>query len=121
MRRNKKMADGIDEIMQSKPVFVVIGAAHLPYEHGVLSLLEDRGYTRLYKVCDWINRADIRKVKASRWGSACTAISTYTNRFEKDLKPVKKRSINDLIYRFLGFGSPTFSMFFFASSAFFTK
>lgn len=45
IRRNKKMADGIDGIMQSKPVFVVIGAAHLPYEHGVLSLLKDRGYT----------------------------------------------------------------------------
>lgn len=44
-RRNQKMADGIEKIMQEAPVFVVIGAAHLPYEHGVLNLLKRKGYS----------------------------------------------------------------------------
>src|SRR5690606_29823571 len=43
--RNQKMANGIDKIMKDKPVFVIIGAAHLPYEHGVLNLLHQKGYT----------------------------------------------------------------------------
>lgn len=43
--RNNKMAEGIDSIMKEKPVFVIIGAAHLPYEHGVINLLNSKGYT----------------------------------------------------------------------------
>jgi uncharacterized protein YbaP (TraB family) len=45
IKRNTKMANGIDAIMQKHPVFVIIGAAHLPYENGVLNLLTKKGYT----------------------------------------------------------------------------
>lgn len=42
--RNKVMANGIDQLLQEKTVFIVIGAAHLPYEFGVLNLLAQKGY-----------------------------------------------------------------------------
>lgn len=45
IKRNTKMANGIDAIIQKRPVFVIIGAAHLPYENGVLNLLVKKGYT----------------------------------------------------------------------------
>jgi len=44
MNRNKVMADGIDRLLQNKTVFIVIGAAHLPYKFGVLNLLTQKGY-----------------------------------------------------------------------------
>lgn len=43
-QRNLGMARGIDSLIQIRPVFVIIGAAHLPYEDGVLSLLWEKGY-----------------------------------------------------------------------------
>jgi uncharacterized protein YbaP (TraB family) len=43
-RRNIGMARGIDSVMQICSVFVVIGAAHLPYKDGVLQLLYEKGY-----------------------------------------------------------------------------
>lgn len=43
--RNKVMADGINQLLQEKPVFIVIGASHLPYEFGVLNLLAQKGYS----------------------------------------------------------------------------
>ena len=43
--RNKVMADGIDQLLQEKPVFIVIGASHLPYEFGVLNRLAQKGYS----------------------------------------------------------------------------
>ncbi len=42
--RNKGMADGIDNLLSKKTAFIIIGAAHLPYENGVLALLEKKGY-----------------------------------------------------------------------------
>lgn len=42
--RNKVMANGIDRILQKNSVFVIIGAAHLPYKFGVLNLLSQKGY-----------------------------------------------------------------------------
>lgn len=42
--RNKGMADGIDNLIMKRPTFVMIGAAHLPYENGVLNLLAKKGY-----------------------------------------------------------------------------
>ena len=43
--RNKKMADGIESLInEKKRAFVMIGAAHLPYETGVLNLLLQKGY-----------------------------------------------------------------------------
>lgn len=44
IERNKVMADGIDRLISEKTVFVMIGAAHLPYKYGVLNLLTQRGY-----------------------------------------------------------------------------
>lgn len=43
--RNKNMARGIDLIIQDHPVFVIIGAAHLPYKNGVINQLAMKGYT----------------------------------------------------------------------------
>lgn len=42
--RNRVMADGIERLSQENTVFVVIGAAHLPYKYGVLNILAQRGY-----------------------------------------------------------------------------
>lgn len=42
--RNRVMADGIDRLLRENTVFVVIGAAHLPYKYGVLNILSQRGY-----------------------------------------------------------------------------
>ena len=42
--RNIGMAEGIDNLIKERPTFIIIGAAHLPYEHGVLNLLTKKGY-----------------------------------------------------------------------------
>ena len=44
--RNKVMAAGIDSLLQRKrkSIFIIIGAAHLPYNSGVLSRLAKKGY-----------------------------------------------------------------------------
>jgi uncharacterized protein YbaP (TraB family) len=42
--RNHRMADRIDSIAQDEPIFVAIGALHLPGEEGVISLLRKKGY-----------------------------------------------------------------------------
>lgn len=43
--RNRVMADGIERLSRENTVFVVIGAAHLPYKYGVLNILAQRGYS----------------------------------------------------------------------------
>lgn len=46
--RNRIMADKISEFLngeQSKTYFVVVGAAHYIGDHGIIELLEDKGYT----------------------------------------------------------------------------
>ena len=43
--RNKIMVKGIDTLAQQKSIFIGIGAAHLPGEKGVISLLKKKGYT----------------------------------------------------------------------------
>ena len=49
--RNTGMAEKIDSLMNIKSLFVAIGAAHLPYENGVLNLLEQKGcIIRPYKI-----------------------------------------------------------------------
>jgi uncharacterized protein YbaP (TraB family) len=43
--RNNGMANGIEKLLkENKRVFVMIGAAHLPYETGVLNLLSQKGF-----------------------------------------------------------------------------
>ena len=43
--RNNGMAEKIAKMIRKKSVFIAIGAAHLPYENGVLNLLVRKGYT----------------------------------------------------------------------------
>ncbi|MCW5516365.1 TraB/GumN family protein [Muriicola sp. Z0-33] len=43
--RNENMAHSLDSVMQTAKVFAGIGAAHLPGEQGVISLLRQKGYT----------------------------------------------------------------------------
>ena len=43
--RNENMAKRLDSVMHDNKVFTGIGAAHLPGEKGVISLLRTRGYT----------------------------------------------------------------------------
>ncbi|NAS10855.1 TraB/GumN family protein [Poritiphilus flavus] len=43
--RNRNMAHSLDSVMRHGKVFAGIGAAHLPGEQGVISLLRDKGYT----------------------------------------------------------------------------
>ncbi len=43
--RNKNFAKNMDSLMHLKSVFTAIGAAHLPGEMGVISLLRSMGYT----------------------------------------------------------------------------
>ena len=43
--RNDNMAHSLDSVMRTAKVFAGIGAAHLPGEHGVISLLRNKGYT----------------------------------------------------------------------------
>lgn len=44
IKRNHKMADGIDTLIRKKSLFVAIGAAHLAGQEGVLQLLRKKGY-----------------------------------------------------------------------------
>jgi hypothetical protein len=43
--RNLRMADRIAGYIQQQPVFVAIGALHLPKQGGVIELLRQKGYT----------------------------------------------------------------------------
>ncbi len=43
--RNENMANSLDSVMKTAKVFAGIGAAHLPGELGVISLLRQKGYT----------------------------------------------------------------------------
>lgn len=45
VRRNKVMANSIEEIMQNKTVFAAVGTAHLPGKDGVIQLLREKGFT----------------------------------------------------------------------------
>ena len=42
--RNRNMALKADSMMQDNTIFLMIGAAHLPFSSGVLQLLQDKGY-----------------------------------------------------------------------------
>jgi uncharacterized protein YbaP (TraB family) len=49
--RNNGMVAKIDSIINSKSLFIAIGAGHLPYENGVLNLLAQKGYIiKPYKI-----------------------------------------------------------------------
>ncbi|MDX1314858.1 MAG: TraB/GumN family protein, partial [Eudoraea sp.] len=43
--RNEQMTEKLDSVMHKTKVFAGIGAAHLPGEQGVISLLRNKGYT----------------------------------------------------------------------------
>ena len=42
--RNRNMADRADKLIRQQPIFMAIGAAHLPGKNGVLNLLHEKGY-----------------------------------------------------------------------------
>lgn len=49
-RRNRRMAENINTLLQHAKSFVAVGAMHLPGDDGILSLLQEYGYTvtRIY-------------------------------------------------------------------------
>lgn len=44
-QRNRNMVERLVPVLQRGATFVVVGAAHLPFEYGVLQLLRDKGFT----------------------------------------------------------------------------
>ena len=42
--RNHHMAEKADYLIKQQPIFIAIGAAHLPGKDGVLNLLREKGY-----------------------------------------------------------------------------
>lgn len=44
-KRNRLWADQLIPALETKPSLVAVGALHLPGEHGLLTLLQDAGYT----------------------------------------------------------------------------
>lgn len=42
--RNRNMALQADSLMQDKTIFIMVGAAHLPFSTGILYLLQEKGY-----------------------------------------------------------------------------
>jgi uncharacterized protein YbaP (TraB family) len=45
VKRNKNWIPQISKMVQEKPIFIAVGAGHLPGEQGVLKLLQEAGYT----------------------------------------------------------------------------
>jgi uncharacterized protein YbaP (TraB family) len=45
VKRNKNWQERIPKIIQSKPTFIGVGAAHLGGKNGMIQLLKDLGYT----------------------------------------------------------------------------
>lgn len=60
--RNKVMATGMDHIMQSgETLFTAVGAAHLPGEKGIISLLRKKGYQVSPVICNnFLNPDSVR-------------------------------------------------------------
>ena len=42
--RNQKWAEMLPAQMQEKPLFIAVGALHLPGENGMINLLRQKGY-----------------------------------------------------------------------------
>jgi uncharacterized protein YbaP (TraB family) len=42
--RNKRMVESLLPSLSEGPVFVAVGALHLPGEHGIIQLLRDSGF-----------------------------------------------------------------------------
>jgi uncharacterized protein YbaP (TraB family) len=45
VKRNQNWIPQISKMVQEKPIFIAVGAGHLPGEHGVLKLLQEAGYS----------------------------------------------------------------------------
>ena len=45
VKRNQNWIPQISKMVQEKPIFIAVGAGHLPGEQGVLKLLQEAGYT----------------------------------------------------------------------------
>jgi uncharacterized protein YbaP (TraB family) len=45
VKRNQNWIPQISKMVQDKPIFIAVGAGHLPGEQGVLKLLQEAGYT----------------------------------------------------------------------------
>lgn len=45
VKRNQNWIPQISKMVQEKPIFIAVGAGHLPGEQGVLNLLQEAGYT----------------------------------------------------------------------------
>lgn len=43
-QRNRKWVDSLDLLLPNKPLLIAVGAAHLPGEQGLISLLKKRGF-----------------------------------------------------------------------------
>ena len=44
-RRNQTIVASIDRLIEGNSLFVLVGAAHLPGENGVLNMLKEKEYT----------------------------------------------------------------------------
>ncbi len=64
--RNKVMASSIERIIKTKSLFSAVGTAHLPGEHGIISLLRRDGYTVTPVKAEFTGVADTFKVDENK-------------------------------------------------------
>ncbi len=97
VERNKKFINGLDTLLQQKPIFAAMGAAHLPGEEGCVEMLRELGYTvkpismgkrdgkQKKKLEEMIVKRDLRPFQSSDGNvSFLSPFHTYSFAFEKN-------------------------------------
>ncbi|MCO5260937.1 MAG: TraB/GumN family protein [Crocinitomicaceae bacterium] len=108
INRNVVMANGIDSLIKSGPLFISIGAAHLSGDKGVINLLREKGYQLRPVICSKSpvrtkEKEQVLSYKNYHYMDSITGLNVELpgKPFEID----KEGVVLDVIYREMGQGN----------------
>ncbi|HTD93075.1 MAG TPA: TraB/GumN family protein, partial [Chitinophagaceae bacterium] len=97
LKRNRKMAERMDSMSHSRSMFFAVGAAHLPGDSGVISLLRKKGYsvTPVFSV----QKVDPDKYASKLAGIPWVKVAGYDKTYSVEMpgKPSDMSLYNDML------------------------
>lgn len=107
-KRNGVMADGIDSLMKSGPLFISIGSGHLAGDKGVINLLRSKGYQlrpviSVYSKEPTADKRMVQSFKDYQYYDSITQLSVVLP--GKPFEIEKEGVVLNLIYREMGQGN----------------